>query len=91
MAGNCFAFLQVGLSETARAKHLRLQSYSSARKKSMVTDDTCAICQHCFADDEKVYVLPCKHCFHDKCVAPWFKGSKVSEDLAVGNQKAVVV
>lgn len=69
--------IQVGVSEAARAKHLMLQSYSNVCKERKVTDDTCTICQHCFAEDDQVYVLPCQHCFHDQCVATWFKVSKV--------------
>lgn len=86
-------FMQVGLSETAREKYLRLQSYGNACKEGMLIDDTCTICQHCFADNDEVYVLPCKHCFHGNCVAPWFKVSKVREYLAAvaGNVNSLFI
>lgn len=75
--GDTIGSVKVGVSEAARAKHLMLQSYSNVCKERKVTDDTCTICQHCFAEDDQVYVLPCQHCFHDQCVATWFKVSKV--------------
>ena len=40
------------------------------------TDDKCIICQYEFQSNEKVKVLPCKHCFHPDCIDEWLKNQK---------------
>ena len=40
------------------------------------TDDKCIICQYEFKSNEKVKVLPCKHCFHPDCIDEWLKNQK---------------
>ena len=39
-------------------------------------DDKCIICQYEFQSNEKVKVLPCKHCFHPDCIDEWLKNQK---------------
>lgn len=39
-------------------------------------DDKCIICQYEFKSNEKVKVLPCKHCFHPDCIDEWLKNQK---------------
>ena len=33
--------------------------------------DACAICLETFTGDTIVRILPCDHCFHDKCAVSW--------------------
>ena len=40
------------------------------------TDDKCIICQYEFQSNEKIKVLPCKHCFHPDCIDEWLKNQK---------------
>jgi len=36
-------------------------------------DNTCSICVENFKEKEKIYKLPCFHCFHAPCIVPWLK------------------
>mmetsp|Transcript_40415 Transcript_40415/g.35874 ORF Transcript_40415/g.35874 Transcript_40415/m.35874 type:complete len:106 (-) Transcript_40415:58-375(-) len=31
----------------------------------------CTVCTHKFGEGEKIWKLPCKHIFHEKCIGPW--------------------
>jgi len=46
-------------------------------KKNKYSDDKCVICQIEFENNEKVKVLPCKHCYHKECIEAWLKDQKV--------------
>mmetsp|Transcript_6964 Transcript_6964/g.10988 ORF Transcript_6964/g.10988 Transcript_6964/m.10988 type:complete len:256 (-) Transcript_6964:423-1190(-) len=35
--------------------------------------DECTICLERFVDADCLRELPCKHCFHEDCLKPWFK------------------
>ena len=44
--------------------------------KNKFTDDKCIICQYEFKYNEKLIVLPCKHCFHPECITQWLENQK---------------
>lgn len=46
-------------------------------KKGKYLEDKCVVCQYEFKDEDKVKVLPCKHCFHPECIDEWLKNQKV--------------
>ena len=35
--------------------------------------DDCAVCLAAIKVAEKIAILPCRHVFHDACLAPWFQ------------------
>ena len=37
---------------------------------------TCPICVEYYKKGDKVYVLPCNHTFHTKCIEPWFEKNR---------------
>lgn len=41
--------------------------------KDLFNNDTCSVCLECFAENDLVKVLGCKHFFHQKCIDPWLK------------------
>lgn len=45
-------------------------------KKYTNKQDTCAICQEEFVEDDEIPVLQCNHDFHKKCIKEWFVGEK---------------
>ena len=46
-------------------------------RKNKFPDDKCVICQIEFENNERVKVLPCKHCYHKDCIDEWLKDQKV--------------
>eukprot|EP00826_Nyctotherus_ovalis_P039301 TRINITY_DN376_c0_g4_i1.p1 TRINITY_DN376_c0_g4~~TRINITY_DN376_c0_g4_i1.p1 ORF type:complete len:256 (+),score=37.49 TRINITY_DN376_c0_g4_i1:80-847(+) len=41
--------------------------------KGEFNNDTCSVCLECFAENDQVKVLGCKHFFHQRCIDPWLK------------------
>ena len=40
-------------------------------------DISCAICLKTYKQGDKVFFLPCQHCFHVPCIMPWFNSNHV--------------
>jgi Ring finger domain len=40
-------------------------------------EETCTVCQERFEEDDSVLQLPCKHHFHQDCITPWLRDSKL--------------
>ena len=60
---------QIQLSDEALA-----QIPSTQITNEQVNDEAkCTICLTSFTLDETVWQLPCQHCYHSDCIAPWVK------------------
>ena len=49
---------------------LSLKSIKGTEVGEMGSD--CQVCFDKFKDEDNIYILPCKHLFHEGCILPWF-------------------
>ena len=50
-----------------------ISTIEALQQKSADCEDTCAICLCNWEQYDSVTELPCKHCFHQDCIARWLK------------------
>ena len=46
---------------------------SSGRYASCAPDEPCPVCHEGLQPMTEVVEMPCKHCFHEECLLPWFQ------------------
>jgi hypothetical protein len=46
---------------------------SSGRFAACAPDEPCPVCHEGLQPGTVVVELPCKHCFHEECLLPWFQ------------------
>jgi Ring finger domain len=62
---------KVGLN-AEQLKRIRLFTFQGSTQEVV-----CSVCLAAARKSDRVYELPCKHIFHQKCLEPWFKQSTI--------------
>ncbi|KAL0680676.1 hypothetical protein Bca4012_047523 [Brassica carinata] len=65
--------LSVGIGLTER----QISQLPTIKFQPSIEDKKCLICQSDYARGEKMIILPCTHKYHEDCIRPWLKNSKL--------------
>ncbi|KAF8091936.1 hypothetical protein N665_0431s0005 [Sinapis alba] len=65
--------LNVGIGLTER----QISQLPTIKFQPSIEDKKCLICQSDYARGEKMIILPCTHKYHEECIRPWLKNSKL--------------
>jgi hypothetical protein len=57
---------------------LQSQKYDKCLIEGEGEEEECSICLENFHQDELVCDIPCKHLFHEQCLAKWFEKTAIS-------------